>query len=233
MTKSKRTPANAKPITSNPLFPAVVALWFGAAFGLGSLAVRPSLLENLVLKSHIDLVIPAAAPPLGITARILLALVLAAFGAVLGIMLARRLARPKVEHHERKRGAKDLSTLQPKVRSRDAHPDAPARRPISAHEELGEERPIANGPGMLAQRRRALAIIDDEPDYVPQDMAPLPGVGTLQPLDLAALALPTEPELQPVVSPAHEPCARADQCGNCARLDQFAARHTGGRAGQD
>ena len=36
-----------------------------------------------------------------------------------------------------------------------------------------EDRPVANGPGMLAQRRRALALIDDEPDYVPQDMAPL------------------------------------------------------------
>ena len=205
MTKSKRNAANAKPITSNPLFPAVVALWFGALFGLGSLAVRPSLLENLVLQSHIDLVIPAAAPPLGITARILLALVMAAFGAVLGIMLARRLARPKTEHHERKRGAKDLSTLQPRVRSRDAHPDAPARRPISAHEELGEDRPVANGPGMLAQRRRALALIDDEPGYVPQDMAPLPGGGTVQPLDLATLALPAEPEPQPAVSAPQAP----------------------------
>ena len=207
MTSQKRKPANAKPITSNPLFPAVVALWFGALFGLGSLAVRPSLLEGLVLQSHIDLIIPAAAPPLGITARILLALVMAALGAVLGIALARRLARPKVEHYERKRGAKDLAAEQPRVRSRDAHPDAPARRPISAHEEFGTERslddhrPVASGPGALANRRRALAIIDHEPEFVPQDFAPLPGVATVQPLDLAELALPAEPIAEPVVSP--------------------------------
>lgn len=205
MSKSKRKPATAKPITSNPLFPAVVALWFGALFGLGSLAVRPSLLENLVLGSHIDLIVPAAAPPLGITARILLALAMAALGAVLGIVLARRLARPKVEHYERKRGAKDLAAQSPRVRSRDAHPDAPARRPISAHEELGEERPAGTGPGMLANRRRALAIIDDEPEFVPHEMAPVPGPGVVQPLDLAALAVPADPEPQAVVSPPQAP----------------------------
>ena len=211
MSSQKRNSANAKPITSNPLFPAVVALWFGALFGLGSLAVRPSLLEELVLKSHIDLIVPAAAPPLGVTARILLALVMAALGGVLGIILARRLTRPKVEAYERKRGAKDLSAEQPRIRSRDAHPDAPARRPISAHEELGGERsfddhpPTGNGPGMLANRRRALAIIDHEPEFMPQDMAPLPGLSAFQPLDLAALALPAEPEPQPLLVAAPSP----------------------------
>ena len=199
MSSQKRKPANAKPITSNPLFPAVVALWFGAAFGLGSLAVRPSLLEELVLKSHIDLIIPAAAPPLGVTARILLALIMAALGATLGIMLSRRLTRPKPEVYERKRGARDLAATMPNVRSRDAHPDAPARRPISAHEELGGEPPLeddrapAVGPGMLANRRRALAIIHEEPAFVPHDHAPLPGGAALQPLDLAALALSADP----------------------------------------
>ena len=213
MTKHQRKPAKAQPITANPLFPAVVALWFGAAFGLGSLAVRPSLLEDLVLKSHIDLVLPAAAPPLGITARILLALVLAALGAVLGIILARRLTRTKPEAHERKRGARDLSAASPRVRNRDAHPDAPARRPISAHEELGDEEPFeAARPaaGLLANRRRSLAISEDEPDFVPHDAAPLPGLDPVQPLDLALLALPVDLPLAPQAtyeaapaSPAH------------------------------
>ena len=205
MTKHQRKPAKAQPITANPLFPAVVALWFGAAFGLGSLAVRPSLLEDLVLKSHIDLVLPAAAPPLGITARILLALVLAALGAVLGIILARRLTRTKPEAHERKRGAKDLSAASPRVRNRDAHPDAPARRPISAHEELGDEEPFeAARPagGLLANRRRTLAISEDEPDFVPHDAAPLPGLSPVQPLDLASLALPVD--LLPASEPSYE-----------------------------
>ena len=207
MANQKRKSAKAKPITSNPLFPAVVALWFGALFGLGSLAVRPSLLEELVLGSHIDLVIPAAAPPLGITARILLALAMAALGGILGIMLTRRLTRPEPEVYERKRSAQD-NTQTPRTRLRDAHPDAPARRPISAHDELGgadaveADRVPAMGPGMLANRRRALAIIDEEPQFVPHELAPLPGGTEIQPLDLAMLALAADPTLQAAPAPA-------------------------------
>ena len=206
MANQKRKSANAKSITSNPLFPGVVALWFGALFGLGSLAVRPSLLEELMLGSHIDLVIPAAAPPLGITARILLALAMAALGGILGIMLTRRLTRPEPAVFERKRSAKDM-TQSPRTRLRDAHPDAPARRPLSAHDELGgahaveDDRAPAMGPGMLANRRRALAIIHEEPQFVPPELAPLPGRTEVEPLDLALLALTPDPALW--AAPAH------------------------------
>lgn len=48
---AKGRPQAAKPITSHQLFPAVVALWFGALFGLGSLAIRPTLLEAVVMKA--------------------------------------------------------------------------------------------------------------------------------------------------------------------------------------
>ena len=216
MTKHQRKPAKAQPITVNPLFPAVVALWFGTAFGLGSLAVRPSLLEDLVLKSHIDLVIPAAAPPLGITARILLALVLAALGAVLGIALARRLARPKPEARERKRGARDLAEESSRVRNRDAHPDAPARRPISAHEEFGDEEPFETARpigGLLGNRRRTLAISEEAPQFVPHDAAPLPGLDPVQPLDLASLGLPVD------VVPAPQPTYQAPPASPAPSLD--------------
>lgn len=219
MANQKRKSAKAKPITSNPLFPAVVALWFGALFGLGSLAVRPSLLEALVLNSHIDLIIPAAAPPLGITARILLALAMAAMGGVLGIILTRRLTRPQPEVYERKRSANDMSQTS-RTRLRDAHPDAPARRPLSAHDELGGAHAVeadhapAMGPGMLANRRRALALIHEEPQFVPHDFAPLPGGTEVRPLDLAQLELaadsardaaPAQMAAAPVADPAAAP----------------------------
>ena len=90
MAITNRKPGKSKPISSHPLFPAVVALWFGALLGLGSLAIRPTLLEAVVLKTGLDLIIPAAAPPLGITARILIAL----FMASLGPWLARPTRRP-------------------------------------------------------------------------------------------------------------------------------------------
>lgn len=174
MANPKRKAAQAKPITAHPLFPAVVALWFGALFGLGSLAVRPSLLESLVIASRIDLIVPAAAPPLGLTARILMALGMAAMGAVIGILIARQVTRPKTEVRQRKRTgvAREESPLQ--YRARDAHPDAPARRPISINDELGEDG-ATFGTGMLSGRRRALAVELPEQDFVPHDMAPLPG----------------------------------------------------------
>lgn len=188
MAKQTQRPApKSKPITSNPLFPAVVALWFGALFGLSSVAVRVSVIESLVMKTGIDLIVPAAAPPLGITARILVALIMAALGAMIGAMIGRRLARPKMEVRERKRSAKTNEAEQPRVRARDSHPDAPARKPISAHEEFGgdpvrEEAPAA--PGALANRRRSLTAETEPQVFVPQEVAPLPG-GEPQILDLA------------------------------------------------
>lgn len=169
----KRKVPTTKPITSNPLFPAVVALWVSACSGLSILAIRPSLLEELVIKSRIDLILPAAAPPLGITARILLALILAALGAVVGAIIARRIARPKPVYTERKRAARGpAAAAEPKVRSRDSHPDAPARRPISAHEELGEE---SAKTALRPVRRRTLAIDEAAGPFVLHDVVPLPG----------------------------------------------------------
>ncbi|MFM5952912.1 MAG: hypothetical protein ACKOPE_01210 [Novosphingobium sp.] len=174
MAKQSRKPAKAKPITSHQLFPAVVALWFGALFGLGSMAVRPSLLEDLVIKSRIDLIVPQAAPPLGMTARMLLALVMAVLGAIIGIAVARRLARTKVEPHARRRGAEPVQAETARPRPRNAHPDAPVRRPISVSDDLDGAAPLGTGDG-IAMRRRALAIEHEERIFVPHEQVPLPG----------------------------------------------------------
>lgn len=100
MAESKTTPRNRKqatrpePITRHPLFPAIVALWFAALLGVGSLVLRTALLERLVLTTGLDTMITAAAPPLGIKARLLVALALGLLGAVTGWLLALRVARP-------------------------------------------------------------------------------------------------------------------------------------------
>ena len=180
---AKGRPRAAKPITSHQLFPAVVALWFGALFGLGSLAIRPTLLESMVMKSRIDLIVPAAAPPLGITARMLIALAMAAIGAIIGVVIARRIARPKQEVRQRKRGARsqDSATEESTYRAEYAAPS-----PVSMHDEidLGDE-----AGGLLAGRRRAaLAIEPEHAEFVPHEMAPLPG-GTPQVLDISGIEL--------------------------------------------
>lgn len=203
MAKQKRKPAS-KPITAHQLFPAVVALWFGALFGLGSLAVRPSLLESVV--------IAAATPPLGVTARILLALGLAALGAILGLLIARRLARPKPEVRERKRTK--LAEHEQAAPRYNHNPDA-------------DEDEDEMGGGILAQRRRGLAIEPDEEEFVPHEMAPLPG-GAPQILDILKVgfdapagnapldlgncqAEPERQEFQPQPAPRPEPIAPMPQ----------------------
>lgn len=96
MAEPNRKPASkqarrSQPISRHPLFPAIVALWCAALFGLASFAIRASLLESLVVAGHVDNLIPAAAPPLGTTARLLMALVLGGFGAAAGWLLAWRM----------------------------------------------------------------------------------------------------------------------------------------------
>ncbi len=148
----------------------MIALWCAALLSLGSLAIGTVALENLVLALRIDLVLPVAAPPLGIKARILLALALFVIGAVSGFMLARRIARPQdtaAPRSFRKNQRADRSVADDE--------DFPRRDAAAAHQ-------LANPiPG----RRRALAM---EEDYTVefQEHMPLPG-GAPQILDLAEL----------------------------------------------
>jgi len=80
------------PVTTHPWFPAIVALWFAALLGLSSLVLAPAMLERIVAASRIDTIVAAAAPPLGQTARLLLALGLAGLGGIFGLVLGRTLA---------------------------------------------------------------------------------------------------------------------------------------------
>lgn len=202
MANTKRKPTKGKPISSHPLFPAVVALWFGALFGLGSLAIRPTLIEGMVLKTGLDLVVPAAAPPLGVTARILIALIMASLGAAIGAALAVRLTQPKTVVRERKRTAANPGAAAEAEaalwNSRNVYTDGPVFRPISAHEELGD---ALDSPGLLAGRRRALAVEHEERPFEPHEFAPLPG-GEPQIFDISATRLAPVADLAPVAEAA-------------------------------
>jgi len=91
---TRRKAGGKQPISRHPLFPAIVALWFGALFGLAGIAIKPAIVEQLVTATHIDSLVPMAAPPLGATARILIALAMTGLGGIVGAMVARRIARP-------------------------------------------------------------------------------------------------------------------------------------------
>ena len=145
------------PITANPAFRWIMALWFAALLGAGSLIVPVSVLERLVLASGIASVMPMAAPPLGLTARALVALAGAIIGALIGLVLARRLAKPK-----KKKQLFDASSL--------------ALAPLGPEEDLGEPSPDPEDTlPASTTRRRALAMSEEESDNEFPSIAPLPG----------------------------------------------------------
>ncbi len=141
-----------QPITRHPLFPATVALWFGALFGIGSLAVRPALIESAIASAKLDAIVPL---PMDMATRMLIAAALAGIGGMLGARLARRLGRPKTVARPRKRSRfldeGDTASQSPEAET----PTAPVAR---------------------AGRRRQLAIPDPaQSDKGHLDRAPVPG----------------------------------------------------------
>ncbi|QWC56679.1 hypothetical protein F7D01_05835 [Erythrobacter sp. 3-20A1M] len=179
-------------IAAHPLFSAFVAAWFAALLGIGVMLLPVALLEALVARSRIDSVIPAAAPPLGDTEHLLLALAFAAVGALLGLVLSRRVIASQ----------EPVRAPAPQRRKpADRHRDAPVKRPISAIEELGEEglgpvRDIVPArPERPAERHPAT---DDTGDFEPR---PASGRGELPipsflraPLSLDPAFAPFDPD---------------------------------------
>ncbi|RJY09434.1 hypothetical protein [Aurantiacibacter aquimixticola] len=132
--------ARKPPVSAHPAFPAVVALWFAALFGVGMMIVPAHVLETLVARTGLAAALPAAAPPLGDTARIAIASVAALLGAVLGYLAAKRLGRTNARPVEIEDEADPLG------------------------EEVAftfEELPSDEEP-MQRPRRRALALTEDE-----------------------------------------------------------------------
>jgi hypothetical protein len=180
MTKARtaqRKGGNQAPISAHPAFPAIVALWFAALLGIGTLVLPNILIDKIVDTTGLAAIIPAAAPPIGFMAKLTLAALAAVAGVAGGIFVARKVV-------ESQNGAKPVT-----IGRRDAHSmqNTPAKRPIVATEELGEEglgpvaeehysAPAASKPP-LPGRRRALSVTDDPGPSLYLLHVPLPGEG--------------------------------------------------------
>lgn len=177
MTKTTRKArAKAKPITAHRLFPAFAGLWFAALLGLVSFAVPVELLQRAVVASGLPHLVAAAAPPLGFTARALVALLLTGFGGVLGLVVGWRLgARHRVPVDPATAlEVEDAAPIAPRVRARDAHPDAPPRRPLVVSDDMIDEAETAilTDEALGASlRRRPLVAADLAPLRAPLDAA--------------------------------------------------------------
>ena len=150
-------PAKA-PLATHPAFPFIVALWFAALLGLGSLVVPVPLIEQISVATGIASIVPAAAPPLGFTARALMALAFTFGGAMAGLLIARQVAKAHRDEPAARTVAAATTT---------------DRKPIFAHAELGDEG--LDGRSFTPRGRRALAIDNEERPSDFLELAPMPG----------------------------------------------------------
>ncbi|RIV75846.1 hypothetical protein D2V04_16405 [Pelagerythrobacter aerophilus] len=216
------TTASKPPISQHPVFPAIVALWFAALLGIGSLVLPVTLFESLIVATGLHTVIPAAEPPLGVAARILIALVGAGLGALAGLYIARKVA-----------AAQAAPRFVPAPVRRQPKSVRPAKRPISAHEELGADgfdEPVEDlRSAPIPGRRRALSLTEENGASELLDYAPLPGAGAEivvlsadedeppapeeDPLDLAAFAghSPEQDEEPEAERPAETPILPSEE----------------------
>ncbi len=118
----------SRPLSAHPAFPVIVALWFAALLGLGTFVVPPAYYEGLVVGTGLAGLVPAAAPPLGDTARLALSAIAALLGALLGLAIATRIRRVQDE---------------PQARTEEATP--PPDSPWLADDETREQQPALDG----------------------------------------------------------------------------------------
>ncbi|HYD13070.1 MAG TPA: hypothetical protein VEC11_09500 [Allosphingosinicella sp.] len=151
------------------------------AAAFAAFAVPQDLLSRAVVATGLPTILSAAQPPLGLTARVGLAVVGAVLVFGLVFLLLRLLDRSGLNGD-----AETGEDAQPRVRRRDGHPDAPPPRPISAARDLGEP----------------------APPRAPRAATPL-WLDEAEPVGAPALEPEPEPAWQPEPEPLPEPVAEA------------------------
>ena len=116
-----------------------MALLGAGAVGFVFYAMPDALFAEAVAVSGLPQVLPAAQPPLGLTARIAAAAggAVVTFAAIWFLLRALAPKKPKPKQKQ-KQGPVEIEIAPPKLRKADAHPDAPSRRPLFAGLDLGE-----------------------------------------------------------------------------------------------
>jgi len=142
-----------------------------ALLGLAGLLVPIGWIETLSYHLYLDTIISAAAPPLGLTARILFAIALASLGGAAGYVLARLFKVVPSDLVDvlltRLRGLDRQDEADaPVLRSADRHPDAPARRPFSPLRDIPEPASADDvaAPAVMAQPQHFVSQTRDDED---------------------------------------------------------------------
>jgi hypothetical protein len=182
-------------------FDAGLAALAAVSAGFVLFAMPGALFTSLVETSRLPDLVAAAQPPLGETARLAAVgtAALLAFAAVWALMGALdRLTAPRT--------AAEPEPEAPRLRRADAHPDAPARRPLLARD-LGE--PLDLGDFVEAEK----------PPLAEAELRPLPAFLVAQPPE-------PEPEPEPVAQaePEAEPYSEAEAEAEPLSISELAAQ---------
>jgi hypothetical protein len=192
-------------------FDPLLALMLAAATAFAIYAMPGAVLDRLVGQSGLPGLLPAAAAPLGATARVLLAVTGAILMGVISFLILRAVGAVGAPKPIRLRAQTDV----PELRRADAHPDAPARRPIFATLDLGKSlddgaiEVISKGwPAPIVDREEpaesvaTFDVISEAPEASTLDVperaqpAPAPEVETPEPVAEAPPPPPPTPAIE-------------------------------------
>ena len=149
-------------------------------------AMPSDVFAGVIAATGLPNLLPAAGPPLGWTARALAIGGGATLAAAIVWALLGRIDRiGTTDPH----GFTEEGAPVPRLRRADAHPDAPARRPLFAEEDLGEPQETPQPePQLQTQPQEALAA-DELPDFLAANyedgeaVEPEPDAGRWQPAE--------------------------------------------------
>jgi hypothetical protein len=244
-----------KSVTNHQVKALGMAIGGASVAAVATMFVPTPMLESFTGATGLSELFPAAAAPLGDTARATIAFGTGVFTlAVLAFMLLRqdnaplaappatlaeeaqqsasfkdRLARITLPKMPWNKGDDDITELGdlPKLRNHDSHPDAPARRPLSAHldlpvldlSEVGTAIPEAKAP--FVSEIAAIEVADDTPIA---EVAPMVTVEVdTAPIAPAAM---TPADIQPTLAEmvAQLEAAVAERQSQLAELEAVAAQ---------
>ena len=180
----------------SPLVPPVGAALAGALVAV-VFAIMPTVtLEDVVWRSGVAALVPAAAPPLGTTARAVLALAGGAMAAMVTWSILYLLVGPGGLIAPRGRVRGDDWRGVPIVRRADAHPDAPPRPPMTAAD-LGTPLMEFAPPAPVRPPMTRPVPTDLDLPLSAFDPAAIPAVPMPPPVRVAPLKPPSPPALAP------------------------------------
>lgn len=197
-----------------PLAGGVIGFVTAALFAL----MPTEMLEDLVVDSGIAAILSAAEPPLGFTARfILIFLVGGGVGMVAWFALFLLFgSRSIVVQHGVDGGESEQA---PRLRRADAHPDAPARRPLSASRDLGT--PFLE---VRAERPVHMGVDADDAEVVEMVPAEIEALEIepveIEPIEIEPVAAEETPDITESAEPEHHASLAPDEQPIPADLDQ-------------